>query len=113
MEVCDLLDRELKGQESNTWTKLYTLNICNSYVSVVGFLSGPVVKNLPTMQEMQEMRVQSQDQEDSLEEGTATHSSILMGKSHGQRVLVGYGPRWHKRSNMTEVTEQSWKKLSM
>ena len=110
MEVCDLLDRELKGQESNTWTKLYTLNICNSYVSVVDFLSGPVVKNLPTMQEM---RVQSEDQEDSLEEGTAIHSSILMGKSHGQRVLMGYGPRWHKWSNMTEVTEQSWKKLSV
>ena len=28
--------------------------------------------------------------EDPLEEGTATHSSILAGESHGQRGLVGY-----------------------
>ena len=42
-----------------------------------GFLSGSVVKNLPTMQETQETRVQSQGQEDSLEEGMATQSSIL------------------------------------
>ena len=33
-----------------------------------------MVKNLPAMQDT---RVQSLDQEDSLEEGTATHSSIL------------------------------------
>ena len=35
------------------------------------------VKNLPAMQEMQETWVQSLGQEDSLEEGMATHSSIL------------------------------------
>ena len=38
------------------------------------------VKNLPAMQELQEtqqMRIQSLDQEDPLEEETATHSSIL------------------------------------
>ena len=28
--------------------------------------------------------------EDPLEEGTATHSSILAGESHGQRSLAGY-----------------------
>ena len=28
----------------------------------------------------------------SPEEGMATHSSILLGKSHGQRSLVGYSP---------------------
>ena len=57
--------------------KVVYLNICNSYVSVVGFQSGSVVKNLPTMQETQETRIQSQGQEDSLEEGMAAHSSIL------------------------------------
>ena len=36
-----------------------------------------MVKNLPAMQKMQEMRVQSLGQEDPLEEGMATHSSIL------------------------------------
>ena len=35
------------------------------------------VKNLPTMQEMKEIWVQSLGQEDSLEEGMVTHSSIL------------------------------------
>ena len=28
----------------------------------------------------------------SLEEGMATHSSILAGESHGQRSLAGHGP---------------------
>ena len=36
-----------------------------------------VVKNLPAMQEMQEMQVQSLGQKDPLEEGMATLSSIL------------------------------------
>ena len=36
-----------------------------------------MVKNLPTMQEMQGIQVQSLGQEDPLEEGMATHSSIL------------------------------------
>ena len=35
------------------------------------------IKNPPIMQKMQETRVQSLDQEDPLEEGLATHSSIL------------------------------------
>ena len=35
------------------------------------------VKNLPAMQETQEMRVQSLGLEDPLEEEIATHSSIL------------------------------------
>ena len=35
------------------------------------------IKNLPAMQEMQEMWVQSLDLEDPLEEEMATHSSIL------------------------------------
>ena len=39
-----------------------------------GLLSGSVVKNLPAVQETQ---VQSLGQEDLLEEGTATHSSVL------------------------------------
>ena len=36
-----------------------------------------VVKNLPTMQEKQEMQVLSLDYEDPLEKEKATHSSIL------------------------------------
>ena len=36
-----------------------------------------MVKNLPVMQEPQETQAQSLGHEDPLEEGTATHSSIL------------------------------------
>ena len=43
----------------------------------MGFPSGSEVKNSPAILETQEMRVQSLDQEDPLEEGKATHSSIL------------------------------------
>ena len=42
------------------------------------------------------MRVQFLSWEDPLEEGLATHSSILPGESHGQRSLVGYRP-WGRR----------------
>ena len=41
-------------------------------------------RNLPTMQEMQETWVRFLCQEDPLEEGMATHSSILAGECHGQ-----------------------------
>ena len=51
------------------------------YVYIWGFPSGLTVKNLPAMQNAQEM----QDQEGSLGEGMATHSSILDRQ-------VGYSP---------------------
>ena len=43
----------------------------------MGFPSGSAVKNLPEMQELQETWVQSLGWEDPLEEGMATHTSIL------------------------------------
>ena len=42
-----------------------------------------IVKNLPATQEMQETQVQSLGQEDPLEEGMATHSSILAWRIPG------------------------------
>ena len=48
-------------------------------------------------------QVRSLGQEDPLEEGTATHSSILQ-EFHGQRNLAGYSPWGRKESNMTEMT---------
>jgi len=42
------------------------------------FPSGSVVSNPPAMQEIQEMQVQFLGWEDPLEEGTATHFSILV-----------------------------------
>ena len=44
---------------------------------LLGLPRGSVVKNLPAVQEPQEMWVRSLGQEDPLEEGMATHSSIL------------------------------------
>ena len=34
--------------------------------------------------------------------GTAMHSILLPGKSHGQRILVGYSPLGHKELDMIE-----------
>ena len=56
------------------------------------------------MQEMQEMRVGSLDQENTLEKEMATHSSILAGKFHRQRSLVDYSPWGRKESDTTEHT---------
>ena len=51
-----------------------------SRVKCEGFSASPsdsVVKNLPAVQEAQETRVRSPGWKDPLEEGIATHSSIL------------------------------------
>ena len=58
-----------------------------------------MVKRLPTMQGTQ---VQSLGQEDPLEKGMATHSSIPAWRIHRQRSLVGYSPWGHKESDTTE-----------
>ena len=51
--------------------------ICISLIISEGFPHGPVVKNLPAVQEILETQVQSPAWEDPLEEEMATHSSIL------------------------------------
>ena len=56
------------------------------------------------MQETYEMWVRSLGRENPLEEGMATHSSILPGESHGQRSLEGYSPWGCKESDTNEVT---------
>ena len=59
-----------------------------------------MVKNLPAMWETW---VRSLGWEDPLEEGIATHSSILAWENpHGQRSLVGYSPRGRRNLDMTE-----------
>ena len=50
------------------------LRLCPSLALSQGFSGGSAVKNPPTMQET---RVQSLSQEDPLQEGMATHSSVL------------------------------------
>ena len=56
---------------------------------------------------MRETGVQSLGQEDPLEEGKATHSSIFAWRIHGQRGLVGYSPWGCKELDMTEATYQA------
>ena len=51
---------------------------------------------------MQETWVLSLGPEDPLEKGTATHSSMLAWKFHGQKSLVGYRPWGHQVSDTTE-----------
>ena len=63
--------------------------------TVSGFPSGSVVKNLPAKKETW---IWSPGEEDPLEKEMATHSSILSGKSRGQRDLVGYRPQSQKRA---------------
>ena len=62
-----------------------------------------MVKNMPAMQETWAL---SLGREDPLEEGMATHSSVL-GESHGQRSLVGYSSQCLKELDMTEATEHT------
>ena len=49
----------------------------NKSKQTILFLNGPAVKNLPAMQELQEMQVQYLGWEDPLEEEMATHFRIL------------------------------------
>ena len=53
---------------------------------------------------MKETWVLSLGPEDPLEEGMATHSSILAQRIHGQRSLVGYSP-WDLKEEL-DTTEQ-------
>jgi len=66
-----------------------------SVIFIWASLIAQMVKNLPAMQET---RVQSLGQEDTLEKGMATHSSFL---AHGQRSLVSYSPWGRKESDTT------------
>ena len=62
-------------------------------------LVAQTVKNLPAMQETW---IQSLGQDDTLEKGMATQSSILVWRTHAQRSLAGYRPWCRKESVTTE-----------
>ena len=63
-----------------------------------------MIKNLPTVQEMQG---QSLGWEDPLEKEMAPCSNILAWKSYGQRNLEGYSARGCKEPDMTEATSST------
>ena len=54
---------------------------------------------------MHETQVQSLGREDPLEEGMATHSSILAWRIPWTEDLAGYSLWGHKELDMTEVAE--------
>ena len=58
-----------------------------------------MVKHMPTVRETW---VRSLCQEDPLETGMATHSSILTAKPHGQRSLGVYSPWGRRELDRTE-----------
>ena len=75
--------------------------------SPLGFPRGSAVKTPPAVPKTQGTRVLWLGWEDALEEGMATHFSILARISHGQGSLVSYGPWGHKELDTTEATEHS------
>ena len=60
------------------------------------------MKNLPVMQETQEVEVLSLGQEDLLEKEMATHSSILAWEIPWTKDPGGYSLTWRKESDTTE-----------
>ena len=72
----------------------------------LGFRGGSAVKNLPAMQETQEVQVQSLGWEDSLEEGMATHSSILAWRIPWTEEPGVLQSMWLQRVGRDLVTQQ-------
>ena len=67
-----------------------------------GLPGGTVVKNLPANAGVQEMRVQSLNQEVPLEEENATYFNILAWKIPWTEEPGGSQPMGYKESDMTE-----------
>ena len=82
------------------------ITMSTSSLFCYGFSDGSMVKNSPAMQEPQEMQVLSLGQEDPLEEGVATYSSILARRT----------PRTEEPGRLQSIGSQSrtrLKRLSM
>ena len=74
------------------------------YIYIYGFPGSSVLKNLPVNAGDMGLIL---GQEDPLEKEMATYSSILSGKSHGQRRLEDYSPWDRKESDMTEQLDNN------
>ena len=70
--------------------------------SLVASLVTQKAKNLPAMQEMQETQVHPWVGKIPWRREWQPTPVFLPGESHGQRSLMGYSPRGHKESDMTE-----------
>ena len=74
----------------------------SEYSDTEGFPGGSAVKNPPVMLEQQEMRFRSLGQEDPLEQGMATHSSILAWNIPRTEEPGGLQSMGCKKSDTTE-----------
>ena len=70
----------------------------------MGFPGCSTIKNLPAVQEPQVMKVQSVSQEDALEEGMATHSSILAWRIPWTKEPGRFQSTGLQRVELTEAT---------
>jgi len=110
--------------KSNLWTSLDNFliqrvfiqkhgnlpnNLGDLYYSFRASLVAQMVKNLPAMWETW---VRSLGQEDPLEEEMVTPSSILPGKSHGQRSPAGYSPWGCSRTRPSDWITSSFTSLT-
>ena len=75
-----------------------------AFLCLQASLVAQLVKNSPAMQETKETRVRSLGCEDPLEEGMATHSSILAWRIPWTEEPGRLLPMGSKKSDMTEVT---------
>ena len=75
-----------RGGEGGLWSRrardvprvgLSLMHLIGSFPDGLGFRGGAAVKNVPAVQEAQETQLRPLGQEGPLEEGMATHSSIL------------------------------------
>ena len=77
----------------------------NSYLYTKRVFPGGASGKEPSCQfRRPQMRVQSLGWEDALEEGMATHSSIVAWRIHRQRRLVGYSPNSHKETQLKRLS---------
>ena len=76
--------------------------IYSFYVTPRALPGGSVVKNLPVVQKMQEILVRSLGHEEPLEEGIATHSSILAWRIPWREELGGLQSMGLQWVDMTE-----------
>ena len=83
------------------------LTFCGSYIGLWAYQVAQWVKNPPTMQKMQETWVRSLGQEDPLEEGMATHSSILAQRILWTEEHDGLQSMGSQELDTTEVTEHT------
>ena len=86
-------------------TRFHNLYISMWFIAYMNMRASLIVQSIKNLPAMQETWVRFLGREDPLEKEMAIHSSILAGKSRGQRRLAGYNPWGHKsRTRLSDYT---------